>query len=285
MLDYSKNGAFGEVKFFTTAAPLNQYESVDSICSAGWHKVNDRYQYGRLNGVTQDLLLFTVAGQGYLKIGHKRELLTPGKIAVVPAQCAAIYGAEQRKNWEFYWFHYEGVHAEACTRDIVSDGKYVFEITNTERDKVSLWIDRFVQNERMGLERLLIESEILDKLLHLILNKSILPQYNSGERQLSEEIVEFIDNAETLKLNDLAEHFHYSREHIVRLFKKTTGMTPYHYWKLVCMKRSCNELIGSNKPVKEIALRCGFMNISSYYAQFKRCYGVSPSEYRKMHRM
>ena len=285
MLDYSQNGSYGEVKFYSTAASLNQYESVDCICSAGWHKVNDRYQYERLNGVAQDLILFTLDGQGYVKIGHKRERLVPGTIAIIPARSAAIYGTERQQNWEFQWLHYAGVHVEARTRDIVSDGKYVFELTDAEFEKIARLIDRFVQNDRMGLERLLLESEVLDKLLYMVLCKSILPQYSNDERQLIEEIADFIENAETLRLNNLAEHFHYSREHIVRIFKKATGMTPYYYWKLSRMKRSCNELIADNKPIKEIALQCGFKNVSSYNAQFRNCYGVSPGEYRKMHRM
>ena len=85
-------------------------------------------------------------------------------------------------------------------------------------------------------------------------------------------------------LEELVEHFHYSKEYLIRLFKKATGITPYRYWLLLRIKRSCYDLEVSDKSIAEIALSYGYKEMGSYSKQFKKCYGISPAEYRRLHK-
>ena len=82
---------------------------------------------------------------------------------------------------------------------------------------------------------------------------------------------------------ELSKKYHYSKEHIVRVFKKATGMTPYKFWQISRIKRSCDALVDGKRSVEEIAVVYGFKNVSNYYVQFKQYYGVTPNEYRKIH--
>jgi AraC-like DNA-binding protein len=283
MHEYAKSGAFGEVMFYLTAISKTNLESVDRINSAGWHNVNELYRVERLNGVFEDLIMYTRKGCGYLDIDRKRFLLTPHTAAIVPARASAVYGAIGDEKWEFVWMHYSGNHAEAYTRDLTKDGQYVFEISEADVSKMELLIKRFLDNRSNGLERLLSESKVIDSILHLVLSSYTLGSLKNSERSISDEIILYIENAESLSLEDLSKKYHYTKEHIVRIFKKATGMTPYKFWQISRIKRSCDALVDGKRSVEEIALAYGFKSVSNYYVQFKQYYGVTPSEYRKMH--
>ena len=41
-------------------------------------------------------------------------------------------------------------------------------------------------------------------------------------------------------------------------------------------------LIGTDRPIIEIALDCGFNNVTYFYRLFKRKYDLSPAFYRKV---
>lgn len=282
-MDLSKNGAYGKVIYYSTAISQNSFESVDQIDSAGWHSVNDLYRIERLQGVRQDLLIYSMVGHGFLELNGTRHLLNPNTIALVPASGSAVYGTVQNCNWEFQWIHYSGAHAEACTRDILRSGKTVFDLGSRESQQVASLFSQIAQNVCLGTEQRLMEAGIIDSILHLVLCQSALPKHTDQQRTLVEMITEYVETAPTLSLDELSQKFHYSKEHLVRLYKAATGMTPYKYWLTSRLKRSCIALLDHSLTIEEIASGLGFISASNFYVQFKRYYGISPGEYRQLH--
>jgi LacI family transcriptional regulator len=51
------------------------------------------------------------------------------------------------------------------------------------------------------------------------------------------------------------------------------------------LNRACELLTNSNKPVKEIALVCGYRSLQYLYAVFNQHFGITPSEYRNRNRL
>ena len=282
-MDLSKNGAYGKVIYYSTSISQNSFESVDQIDSAGWHSVNDLYRIERLQGVRQDLLIYSMVGHGFLELNGTRYLLEPNTIALVPANGSAIYGTVPNCNWEFQWIHYSGVHAEACTRDILRSGKTVIHLGSKESQQIASLFAQIAQNTCLGLEKRLMEAGIIDLILHTVLCQSALPKHTGQERTLVEMITEYVETAPTLSLDELSQQFHYSKEHLVRLYKAATGMTPYKYWLVSRLKRSCIALLDHSVTIERIAADLGFTSASNFYVQFKRHYGISPGEYRQLH--
>ena len=62
-------------------------------------------------------------------------------------------------------------------------------------------------------------------------------------------------------------------------------MTPYHYQKLLILKRSCDALATGSQSISEIAAMCGYQNTGSYSTEFKKHFNISPSDYRKQHKL
>ena len=82
--------------------------------------------------------------------------------------------------------------------------------------------------------------------------------------------------------DEIAEIFHVSQRTAENAFKKTYGMTIHQYMRSIKMDHACFYL--RNHPdmtLSEIAHDLGFYDEFHLSRQFKRSFGISPTEYRK----
>lgn len=96
------------------------------------------------------------------------------------------------------------------------------------------------------------------------------------------EILRYIDNnAKTLNLKQLADHFGYNANYLGNKIKKTTGKS---FQALVNFSRyrSIMELMAeTDKSFEEIAYEVGFKSVSSLYKLIRKYTDRSPNELRK----
>lgn len=86
-----------------------------------------------------------------------------------------------------------------------------------------------------------------------------------------------------LDVNTLAEKLCMSPRQLHRKIIAFTGDTPASYMLKIKMQRA--RLLLEGKPglkIEDIADRCGFDHPSGFYHAFKKMYGVTPAEYRKL---
>ena len=65
-----------------------------------------------------------------------------------------------------------------------------------------------------------------------------------------------------------------------REFKKVFEETPARYIKLRRLERAAHQLVCSNESVSSIAYDLGFQDLSTFSANFKEQFGISPKNYR-----
>ena len=78
-----------------------------------------------------------------------------------------------------------------------------------------------------------------------------------------------------------AAHFGYHPAYFGRLLKKEVGMSPSEILAKTRLEKSAVLLRHDTLTVSQIASACGFGNPYYFSREFKRFYGVPPSEYRK----
>lgn len=87
-----------------------------------------------------------------------------------------------------------------------------------------------------------------------------------------------------LSLNSVAEHFGISTSHLSRLFKEKSGMNFSEYLVNAKLETAANLLVAEKQlKISEITETLGYSNVSYFTKLFKETYGVTPTQYRKLH--
>ncbi|RAM49751.1 MAG: AraC family transcriptional regulator [Hapalosiphonaceae cyanobacterium JJU2] len=114
--------------------------------------------------------------------------------------------------------------------------------------------------------------------------KHSLQNYRGGlPRHKLQRVTEYIiDNlAEDLLLGAMAQEVGMSRYHFARLFKQSTGLSPYQYVIHCRIERAKMLLLQNKLKIAEVASIVGFADQSQFTRHFKRILGVTPKEIRK----
>jgi AraC family transcriptional regulator len=97
-------------------------------------------------------------------------------------------------------------------------------------------------------------------------------------------VVRMIENEEDIAqdLNSLARVARLSPYHFLRTFEEVTGTTPHQYLLRVRLRRAAIGLRSGPTRISDIALRCGFGDISNFNRTFRAEFGVTPRAYRSL---
>jgi len=115
-----------------------------------------------------------------------------------------------------------------------------------------------------------------------IANDVILREVNMDQRVLAVIALMKQDSRQALPLSRLAQSVNLSPTRLCYLFKAETGTPPARYLRTLRMQDATTLLVGTFLSVKEIIARVGFTDESHFVKGFKRIYGVTPTEYRKL---
>ena len=88
------------------------------------------------------------------------------------------------------------------------------------------------------------------------------------------------DPSRNLTLGKMAESVNLSPPYFCYLFKTITGVPPAKYLKSLRMQQAATLLTTTFLSIKEIVRRVGLTDESHFVRDFKRLYGMTPSEYR-----
>ncbi len=84
----------------------------------------------------------------------------------------------------------------------------------------------------------------------------------------------------TVNLDRICDEFHFSKNHIINLFKKTFGMTPITYMNSIKLQKAEYLMEVTSDSLESIALQCGFQDYSHFYKLFTRKHRQSPDRWR-----
>lgn len=103
------------------------------------------------------------------------------------------------------------------------------------------------------------------------------------ETEISDYILENCGGKITLEI--LCEKFHFSKNHIINIFKKAYGMTPIAYLQKQRLQKSEYLMEITSDSLESIAEACGFNSYAYFYRLFMRKNGISPEKWRKKMRL
>ncbi len=99
--------------------------------------------------------------------------------------------------------------------------------------------------------------------------------------QLKIQLAEKIHQDWTVQ--EMAETVDLSKPYFIKLFKIQAGMPPITYLREIRLEKARELLENSNHQIKQIGVKIGMTNDSHLTRDFKKKFGLTPTEYRKHH--
>ncbi len=241
----------------------------------------------RPNGYTDYQWIHCVRGVGKLLIDNKEFiihknigfLLYPG----VPHEYYAI-----EEPWETHWVTFDG---EGIPFLMNSLGFKSYEVLSFSDLKV---LDNLINEIYLAApsKGLIMGYECSAKLYSLLIElrrQKMKEEEASGVSKLKqlEPVITFIEESYSKNptIEEMADTINASPQYLCRLFNKTFRMRPFVYMTLLRMQKAKELLIQeSDIAVKDIAEKTGYNDTSYFCSVFKKHEGVTPSEFRQLHR-
>ena len=80
---------------------------------------------------------------------------------------------------------------------------------------------------------------------------------------------------------ECAASIHLSYSYFAKLFRAVVGKTFKEYLTGVRLAKAHNILISTSLPITDVAITCGYGNLSYFISEYRRVYGKTPRETRK----
>ena len=127
---------------------------------------------------------------------------------------------------------------------------------------------------------------LLWKLLGAFVSEPVISegeQINKSQRQKLKDVLSYIRKNidKNITLEELAQVSGMSPRYFCRVFKSMTGRTPIEYVNYYRIETASQMLITTGESVTDIALNCGFNDMSYFSKMFKKLKGISPSKFRQ----
>ena len=138
----------------------------------------------------------------------------------------------------------------------------------------------------------LLKNNIKSDNFHIVLKMvdlivSLMLQTSSQDDPLIDDPAHLIKNyidqnyKEDISLDSLAEHLHFSKQHIIRLFQKTYNLSPIKYLMQLRLEAALHYL-RNGETINNISNMLHYSNPANFSLSFKKYYGLAPTEYLKM---
>ena len=166
--------------------------------------------------------------------------------------------------------------------------------SETHPDVYNLILERFMEINDLyffystTVKEIAIFSKLMD-IFGMLMKKdysdSLSAPHNDKQREVYikfKSLAEWLamPSSENVSMDEAANHVGYSKFHFARLFKEYTGMTFNDYQTTLKLKEVERQLSDTDNQISDIALSCGFNNLTSLSRCFKKQYGCSPSQFR-----
>jgi AraC family transcriptional regulator, arabinose operon regulatory protein len=264
------------IKDFSTN---NEEYPQPGVLITGHFLVKETYQTKRPKGMSDWLITFTLEGEGYFKIEDKNITCGPGDVTLLKPMIPHHYGTSRGKEWNFLWAHFS---SELFETNYLSGEKLV-KLTMENgyaRDRLRQAFEKLIQDDRernrYGYE-LCLNS--LKEILLLVAQKQehfLEPRIEEVLHMLSKQM------SESIKIEELARKVGLSPSRLSHLFKENVGSTILETLTQMRLNQAALLLEHTDRNASEVAVQVGFQNYNHFAIQFRKRFGVTPRNYKKL---
>jgi AraC family transcriptional regulator len=264
---------------FLRLSSADGWTASDVVCTAGPADRPFEEQH------TQTSIAIVVQGTFQYRSSTGEALMTPGSLLLGNAGDCFTCGHEHSTGDRCLAFSYAPEFFERFA-DGPNGGRVNFKVPRLSRARALAWI---VANASMLLTS--FDAEMCEELCLQVATEAIRLQSDAESYRMRRapsslaritRVVRAMENDADIPrdLKTLAQLSGLSRYHFLRTFEELTGTTPHQYQIRVRLRRAAVRLRSEPTRISDIALECGFGDISNFNRTFRTEFGVNPRTFR-----
>lgn len=259
-----------------------RHQSSLTVYFCGSENCPPRHAYGP--AVRPHYLLHVILeGQGIYQYKGQTFSLSAGDAFLIPPAEVTYYQADETNPWNYAWVGFDGkMVPELLSRTVFSEA---FIFRNEGPEIVPLLIrqmkqlcETFFQSPE---DQLAASGNLL--LLFSFMKKKE-PEGTQEPTQLYlQKAKEYLENnyAYPIRISDVARYTGIDRTYLYRIFMEKEKLSPKQYLLRHRLRIAVEMLCTTGYSITEIALSCGFSDISSFSGCFRQQFHISPRDFRK----
>lgn len=156
-------------------------------------------------------------------------------------------------------------------------------------DKLYRYCARYGTTSNAAM-RLIIKAKLMEilALYHeygLLTRKDVHSGANRTKQDKLKDLLNYIDShyAGPMTVKDASMRVGFSDQYFCRYFKHATGMSFTEYLNDLRLRRAAKEIELSSRAISDISYDHGFENAGYFFKSFKKKFGITPMQYRKIH--
>lgn len=231
------------------------------------------------------LIHYIVSGKGIFQcMGQTFELESGQSFTIFPGTLVK-YISDQHNPWQYRWVAFKG----ALSNDLLARANITTNqpCSSAPNQQHHNFLFRQIQKSlKNGGPASDLRAEAY---LRLIIAENVQAQINPLHKERLSEARKQIDKAirwlslqysRPISMVEMAHHLGYHRTHLSKIFKKETGLSPMNYLLKIRMERASHLLLNDPLTIQQIASSVGYSDPLYFSKQFKKWFGLSPTQYR-----
>lgn len=230
-------------------------------------------------------IVCTIAGEGMFKYGDSVWKLKPGTgfmCCLGDSKSAYFYPPHATAPWDFLWIDFVGSSAVNIINELVERHGHIIHFPENSGFIKHLQSFRYQKRSMRFITATEAAKIVCDILTHLgeFLEVNDNDSRNNRLVQAAQQII--TENLKRdLTLQEIAQRLQVSREHLSRIFREQTKMSPGAFASEERMNLARRLLRNRLYSCEDIAELTGFSGSASFARAFRNRFGISPSHFRK----
>lgn len=258
---------------YVHGTPSKEDRRLEAWVTVAGHYVCDDYDT-TVQGRKVSLLAYCVQGGGGLTLGGTHHPFARGDLMLQPAHLPNHCTSDTQHGWEVWWLMFGGSYASTLLDLIGLTPMNPILSLGIHEDVVASFAAIYETLANKAATMHLDASHQLVSLLYQLhkRNKELRLGGTESFRQ-----VHYLSES----VDQMAKASGYSKHHFIRLFKQTTGMTPWRYVLHLKIDKAKDFLLSSQHSIKEVATLVGIHNPLYFSRLFRKLTGKTPSQFRQ----
>lgn len=226
-------------------------------------------------------------GKGSYYVDGKQYSLEKGQGFLIEPNVITFYQADAEEPWSYTWIGFEGEEAKKILREIGITQKSPIFRTNSMEKLQNIIMEMMSCKDGATKSELKLQGLFYMFMGVLVEDGAVIDEkFSVSSNTHIQKALEFIHKnyGDNINVNEVVDYIGLNRSYFSTLFQKNVGMSVQKYLTVFRISRA-NELLDiTDNSIESIAEDCGYNDPLVFSKVYKKMYGVTPTQHRKLDR-